>query len=187
MNKPYKYFFITALFTGCFFYGCENDIKEVQQLGEKKVSVDEGKNIQSYLSLGGIMKAKLTAPLMLRTAADTPKIEFPKSLHVDFYDDSTKVESQLFAKYGRYLENEDKVFLRDSVIVFNMKQGDTLRTDELYWDQNKEIFYTDKKVAIHTPEQIIYGIGLNAKQDFSQYTVIKPTGFLNVADSTVPQ
>ncbi|MGI8636113.1 MAG: LPS export ABC transporter periplasmic protein LptC, partial [Segetibacter sp.] len=109
-NKLFKN--IAAIITGCFFvWSCENDIREVQDLNKKAISVEEGKQIESYLSENGKIKAKLTAPLMLRYQKDTPKVEFPKSLHVDFYNDSTKVESQLSAKYGRYMENENKVFL----------------------------------------------------------------------------
>ncbi|MGI8951163.1 MAG: LPS export ABC transporter periplasmic protein LptC [Chitinophagaceae bacterium] len=191
MNKFFKHiFFLAAAFISCFFISCENDIKEVQDLGKKKIGVEEGYNIVSYLSLGAVMKAKLTAPLMLRTESDTPKVEFPKTLHVDFYNDSTKIESQLFAKYGRYLENENKVFLKDSVVVFNI-HGDTLRTQELWWDQNKEIFYTDKEVFIHQhgTDQYIHGIGLTAKQDFSSYTItnILQGSFINVPDSAMPQ
>ena len=104
-----------ALLTGCFFmFACENDVNEVRELGKKKPNIEEGKNISSYLSMNGKMRAHLTAPLLLRFNSDTgKKTEFPNSLHVDFYNDSMKVESQLSAQYGRYLENENKVYLRE--------------------------------------------------------------------------
>ena len=69
---------IAAILFGCFFvWSCENDIREVQNLNQKTISVEEGKQIESYLSEGGKVKAKLTAPLMLRYQKDTPKVEFP--------------------------------------------------------------------------------------------------------------
>ena len=190
INYFKKIIFITAAFlTGCFFMlSCKNDIHAVQALSEKKVGVEEAHDIISYLSIGGIVKAKLTAPLMLRTETDTPKTEFPKTLHVDFYNDSAQIESKLFAKYGRYLETQAKVYLRDSIVVFNIK-GDTLRTNELYWDQDKEIFYTDKEVFIHqkNPEQYLHGFGMTSKEDFSNYTIFKllpgSGSFINVPDS----
>ena len=129
-NAMKLYTIIAAITIGCFFVSSfENDISVVQNLNKKQATVEEGKQIESYLSEAGKVKAKLTAPLMLRYQ-DSAKVEFPKSLHVDFYNDSTKVESKLSAKYGRYLENDNKVFLRDSVVVFNMK-GDTLFCKEL--------------------------------------------------------
>jgi LPS export ABC transporter protein LptC len=184
---------MAAVITGCFFVtSCKNDIHAVQALSEKKVGVEEAHDVVVFLSLGGKMKSKLTAPLMLRSEEDTPKTEFPKTLHTDFFDDSTKIESKLFAKYGRYLETRGMVYLRDSVVVFNVK-GDTMKTNELYWDQNKEIFYTDKEVFIHqkSPEQYIHGYGLTAKEDFSSYTITNllpgSGSFIEVPDSSKPQ
>lgn len=175
---------LAALFTGCFFvYACENKLEEVQNLGKPRVNVEEGRDIQSYLSQAGKVKARLTAPIMLRYILETPKTEFPKSLHVDFYDDSTSVESQLSAKYGYYLENDNKVFLRDSVVVFNIA-GDTLHCRELYWDQRTQMFYTDKNVIIQKPDQKIYGTGLTARQDFKAFTIKNAYGFINIPDSS---
>ena len=140
---------LSAICFACvFLMACENDVNEVRELSKKKPSIEEGKNIDSYLSMNGKVHAHLTAPVLIRYQGDSAKkSEFPKSLHVDFYNDSMKVESQLSALYGRYMENENKVYLRDSVIAFNIK-GDSLFTNELYWDKSTEKFYTDKKVTI---------------------------------------
>jgi LPS export ABC transporter protein LptC len=185
INRLSIYKTLLAAFTGsCFFVcSCENNIETVRDLGKKKIGVEEAKQIESFLSQGGKVKAKLTAPFMLRYQLDTPKVEFPKSLHVDFFDDSLKVESQLKAKYGRYLENENKVFLRDSVVVFNIS-GDTMHSKELYWDQRSGMFYTEKNVIIKKPDQKIYGTGLVADQSFKNITIKNPKGYIVIADST---
>ena len=184
--------FTAAVIFGCFFMcACENDANEVRELGKKKPGIEEGKNINSYLSMNGKMRAHLTAPLLLRYQGDSSKkAEFPKSLHVDFYNDSLKVESQLNARYGRYLENEDKVYLRDSVVIFNIK-GDTLFCEELYWDQGQQKFYTDKRVLLsknyrHT--LVVGESGMTANQDLSNITFYKinPNSYSFIPDSTAP-
>ena len=102
INGPLlRYFLKTAVITGCFFmYSCENNIQDVKALGIKNINQEVAENIESYMSQEGKVRAKLTSPLMLRTEKDTPVVEFPKTLHVDFYDDSVKIESRLFAKYN---------------------------------------------------------------------------------------
>lgn len=175
---------IAAFTISCFFVcSCENNLETVRDLGRKKIGVEEALQIESYLSQNGVVKAKLTAPLMLRYQTDTPKVEFPKTLHVNFFNDSMKVESQLSAHYGNYLENENKVFLRDSVVVFNVT-GDTMHTKELYWDQVQQKFYTDKNVILIKPDQKVYGTGLEADQNFKSITIKNPKGFILIADST---
>src|SRR5438309_3650042 len=105
-----------ALFIGCLFvFGCENDPNTIKALTEQKVMIDEARQVQAYLSQSGKMRARLTAPLMLRYSADTQYIEFPKHLHVNFFDSLGRVESQVDARYGKYFETQSKVYLRDSV------------------------------------------------------------------------
>ncbi|HEY0298152.1 MAG TPA: LPS export ABC transporter periplasmic protein LptC, partial [Arachidicoccus sp.] len=121
---------------------CENNINEVKALSSKGLSSENAINIESYLSVGGKTKARLTAPLMVSTEKDTMSMTFPKTLHVTFYDDSTGLPSSfLFAKYGIYYKSLNKVYLRDSVIGTNIN-GDTLRTNELWWDQNTQQIYS---------------------------------------------
>lgn len=178
-----------AAVIGCiFFSGCENDIKDVEKFSKKEISVEEGKQIESFLSNGGVLKAKLKAPVFLRYQTQVPKVEFPKTLHVDFYDSTRKIESQLFADYAEYKESENLIYLRDNVVVFNIK-GDTLFTNELYWDQNKQLFYNDKPTTIiqSSPKQrIISKDGLTANQDLSRFSLknLQPGSFTAIPDSS---
>ena len=181
---------IAAFLMGCFFMiGCENDVNEVRQLGVKKPSIEEGKNIVSYLSVSGVMKAKLMAPLLLRYQGDSAlKSEFPNSLYVEFYNDSAKVETRLRAKYGRYLEQDRKIFLRDSVVIIRVF-GDTLYTNELYWDQTLGRFYTDKFVEIYQrePRQKLYAKkGFSSNQEFTDlhYYELQPGSYFILPDSS---
>ena len=125
---------------------------------------------------------------MYRVQDTVAYFEFPKTIHVDFFDDSDKLESKLDAHYAKYKEQQSKVFLKDSVRVINIK-GDTLYCDELYWDRNRTgtEFYTDKPVKIRTKTHIINGIGMDAKQDFSEWHIVQSTGFIKVPASQFPQ
>jgi hypothetical protein len=185
---------LAAIVIGCFFVfvGCENDINVVKNLGIKVKGVDEAKDVVSYMSQDGKTKAKLTAPLMLLSADEYgKKVEYPKSLKVLFFTDSAgflNIQSKLFARYGSFSERESKIFLRDSVIVYNIK-GDTLICKELTWDQSSQRFYTDKEVFISqsTPtRQRLFGIGFNSDQNLTDTHIghVQPGSFFVVPDSS---
>jgi LPS export ABC transporter protein LptC len=109
-------------------------------------------------------------------------------MHVDFYDDSTKVESIVDSRYAKYVEFAHKILLRDSVVVMSFKSGDTLRTQELWWDQDKQEFYTDKPATIHQRDKTIHARnGLKAAQNLSAYTTFSNSGPLVVPESGIPQ
>ena len=166
-----------ACLSSCFFMAsCENDVDAVKALGARVGGIDVGKNVAIYVSNGGKLGAKLTAPLMNRYLIDSSKmIEFPQSIHVDFYKDSNQIESQLSAKYAKYKETENIVFLKEDVIIFNTL-GDTLWCKEMYWDQNTNKFYTQQDVIVkqHNPVAKIYGKGLEANQNLTDIRIFKP-------------
>lgn len=185
------YFLRTAaLLLGCFFVltACENDQQEVDNLFKKKIMLEEATQIESYLSEKGIVKARLTSPYMLRRQADSAYMEFPKTLHVDFYDTTSRIESILDARYAKYFEYDHKILLRDSVVVINTVNGDTLRTSELWWDQNKEEFYTTAPARIHQRTQTMFAReGLRAAQNLSWKEFNKASGHFLTTDSTFMQ
>src|SRR5947208_2620405 len=109
-HNPYKINLVAALLMSCFFiFSCENSEVEIKNLTSRRIGVEEGKGITINYSVGGKTKSKLTAPLMLRYQDTIPYIEFPKTIHADFYNDSLIVESKLDALYARYMETESKV------------------------------------------------------------------------------
>jgi len=187
--RKYQSLFNSAAFiVSCLFLlGCENKQAEIDVWFKEKVMREEAIDIESFISSEGKMKAKLTAPLMYRVMADTQYVEFPRTLHVDFYNDSTIIETRLDSKYGKYLENYNKVYLRDSVIVITV-QGDTLRCHDLWWDQNKEMFYTDSVATYRSPgNDITGGKGMEATQDLKIVKFKYPLGTVKIADSGFPE
>lgn len=151
-----------------------------------KAMIEEAKQIETYLSQGSSLKAKLWAPYMIRYSSDTIYVEFPKSLRVNFFDSLGRVDSYLHSKYGKYYENLNKVYLRDSVLVYNI-QGDSLRSPELWWDQNTQLFYTDKDVWIKKQGTVLLGKGMDARQDLSDIHIKQVTGLVDVPDSLSAQ
>ncbi len=180
-------FQLAACIAGCLFlFSCENDLKKIDEITGKKIMVEEAKGVESYLSQDNLVKAKLTAPVMNRYLADTIYVDFPKSLHVDFYNDSTQKDSWVDSKHGKYFESLNKVYLWDSVVVINVK-GDTLKCADLWWDQNTKLFYTEKYAEYRTKDkQIFPGKGLEATQDFKRVTFKYAVGDVLVKDDGFP-
>lgn len=187
-NIFYKFLKQAAFLWGCLFvFGCENSQRSLNEWREKKALVEEAKGIQSVFSQGGKLRSRLTAPLMLRYTSDTVYVEFPQSLRMVFFDSVGKEQSRLDARYGKYFESLNKAYLRDSVVVANVG-GDTLWTPDLWWDQNTQKFYTDKRVRIYRNGDRIYGgLGLEANQDLTNIIIKQPSGTFLVPDSLAAQ
>ncbi|MFM2137887.1 MAG: hypothetical protein RJA57_194 [Bacteroidota bacterium] len=168
-------------------FSCENDSQKVTDWTKKVVMKEVALDIDSYFSQNGKMKARLRAPEMVRVLSDTLYVEFPRTLHVDFYDDSARIETRLDSRYAKYFENYGKVYLRDSVVVITVK-GDTLRSPDLWWDQNARQFYTENYATYRgIGKQIYGGKGLTATQDLTSVIFHQPTGTVQVSESGLPR
>ena len=182
--------------------GCGDKAKTAVTYRSHPPVPEEADSVESYLSEAGMngaslqakVKGKLTAPYMLRfPRADSPYTEFPRTLHVDFYQDSVSrnqapvIESKLDARYGKYLQNQEKVYLRDSVVVKNLLKGDTVYCKDLWWNQNTQQFTTDKQVEIHTKDKILFGNGMEADQNFRWYRIHNLTGTILTSGNNIPK
>lgn len=108
--------------------------------------------------------------------------EFPKGIYLEFYDEFGKMESTLRANHAFFTKKENLWRGRGKVEVKNLEKNEQLNTEELFWKQTEERIYTDKFVTIRQQGDVIYGEGLEAKQDMSDYVILKPTGDFEVKE-----
>lgn len=106
--------------------------------------------------------------------------EVPKGMFITFYEKDGTVSATLRADYAYYTKKEDRWKATGNVIVNNIANKEVLKTEELYWEPAKEDVYTEKFVKIETPGELMTGTGLKAKQDFSEWTLEKPEGIIDV-------
>ena len=111
------------------------------------------------------------------------------------YSDNNKIvekverwnEAENLFKEKKYYESLNKVYLRDSVLVYNL-QGDSMRSPDLWWDQNTQRIYTDKKVWVKKGGTTLTGQnGMDARQDLSDINIKQVTGPIDLPDSLRPE
>jgi len=186
MSGRNNLFFLLFVFVVSFL-SCENDIATVRKItSQEEVSVETGQNVEMLYSADAKVRAKLNAPVLERHNDKNPFIEMPKGLSLVFYNDSFTVNSTLTAKYGITYENSHEMIVRDNVQVVNVN-GDILNTEELVWNEQTEKITSDKFVKIKTRDEIIYGDGLEANQDLTNYKIKKIRGTIRLKNNPVTE
>jgi len=171
-------------FTYCcatlFFSACETDIDQINLItATKNIPSESGKNVLIVYSDSARIKMKLSAPQLDHFDGENAYVEFPKGVTVFFYNDKNKMESSLKANYAIRYEKSNMMEAKNDVIVINNK-GEKLNTEHLFWDEKKELIYSDVFVKITTKDEIIMGEGLESNQDFSRYKFKKIKGTISV-------
>ncbi len=169
--------------SSCSDYAQQNVAKMMR--ADTTIFTQEGTNVTIHYTDSGLLKATLFAPQLIGYKKEGNDIvRMPKGIKADFYDAYGNKDSYLTADKGISYQTKKITEVSQNVVVMNNK-GERLNTEKLIWDQKKQLIYTDKFVKITTPTQVLTGIGMQSKQDFSDWTILKPRGQFSLeTDST---
>ena len=165
--------------------GCENDIERINLLtSEANRPRIKGTNIQVIYSDSARVKVQIQAPSYQQyTDVERPYMEFPDGMEVYFYDDSMKIESEIRADYTIYYTEESFWHATGNVIARRLDNGDALHTEELFWDEEKEIIYSDTYTRIQNEDGIFYGKrGFESNQNLTNWQLKGTSGTVTVPD-----
>ena len=161
-----------ALSTG--LSSCQNKVIDPNEVTTYSGPIVSAKNVETRYSDSAILRVVLKTPLQYEF--NSGDREFPEGLHLDFYDEKGVFTSTMDSKYGRYDRLNDIYVGIGEVVIVNVLEQKKMETEELKWNRATKQIYTDKFVRITTPTELLTGMGLEAKQDFSWYRILKPNG-----------
>ena len=123
----------------------------------------------------GLLKIKIIASKIHRYQFKEPSLIFSDNFTVYFYNDSLKVESILQAEEAT-LNEKKKIMKAFKNVVLTSSKQQKLETEELIWDEKKNIIFTEREVKITNQEEIIYGKGFISNPSFTKYSIDKIHG-----------
>lgn len=123
----------------------------------------------------GRITSVLKSPKMLDySSVQYPFIEFPKGILVTFYDKNQK-KTYVKSDYAVSYKGTDLIDLQGNVNIWT-DTGSRMVTEQLYYDQKNEWFFTEKKFRFSDPKGVSYGQGVDFSKDFKVVNSQKISG-----------
>lgn len=161
----------------CFsMVGC-NPMENKEPI-EYKGPMKEAEDVELYYNEKDQVKIKMVADLLYEF--ENGDREFPKGVYMEFYDEFGRLESTLQANHAFFFKKDEQWRGRGNVEVKNIAKNEQLNTEELFWKPKEKNIFTEKFVTIRQQGDVIYGEGLEAMQDLSDYVIKKPAGVFEV-------
>lgn len=183
MSRSLRYRAEALLILALMLTGCENDIERINLLtGDAETPTLKGSNIEVIYSDSAKVQVQILAPSYQQFSnIERPYMEFPDGMEVYFYDDSMKIESEIRADYTIYYSEERFWHATGNVVARRLDNGDALHTEELFWDEAKELIYSDTYTRIQNEDGIFYGKrGFESHQNLSNWQLKGTSGTVNV-------
>jgi len=158
----------------------QNTIEQPIAYNGPLIEVD---TVQTLYSDSAILRVKLNAPKEYEFLNGNR--EFPKGINIVFFNEYGARQSTLVANWGYYDKEKDVYTGKGNVIIRNLLENKELLTEELHWNPTHDRIYNDTtvQVQIKTPEQTLYGKGMETNQEFTKYKILKPVGKFTVNEA----
>ncbi|WP_291102323.1 MULTISPECIES: LPS export ABC transporter periplasmic protein LptC [unclassified Flavobacterium] len=164
--KKYRILPFVTVIAVTLFFGCESNFKEVQKINFSEfVPNGDADKINLKYTDSGRIKAILVSPKMLEFSnVDFPFTEFPKGIDVTLYDNKAK-KTFIKSDYAVSYRVTNIIDLKGNVKI-TAQDGQTLETEQLYFDQKNDWFFTEKNFKFTDPKGVSNGQGIDFSKDF---------------------
>lgn len=149
--------------------GCTNSMEDVNALTTGlSATKDVGENVRMIYSDSARVQVIVEGPRLERYNSNVePREVFTDGVKITFLDERKNPSSWLTADMAIRTPKTKKMTVRGNATLYN-KEDKKLKSEELIWDEDKGILYTDKFVRITIPSKgdTIYGVGFETDKDF---------------------
>ncbi len=181
--KLYKSIAVVIVALSALLYSCESNFKDVQRINTVAFSPSgETENINMKYTDSGKVKAILISPLMLDFSnLEYGFNEFPKGVNVTLFDEGGR-KTFVVSDYAITYAKTDIIDLQGNVKI-SSDDGKVLETQQLFYDQKNEWFYTEKKFKFtDTQGNLFEGPGVDFSKDFKVFNAQQNKGLINNVD-----
>nr|WP_281238688.1 LPS export ABC transporter periplasmic protein LptC [Flavobacterium praedii] len=164
-NKSILHFLLMSLFFSVLL-SCESNFKEVQKNDYSEfVPSGDADFVNLKYTDSGVIKSVLISPKMFDYAnVDFAFTEFPKGVDVTIYDNKGK-KTFIRSNYAVSYKQTNIIDLQGKVKITS-EAGQMLETEQLYFDQKNQWFYTEKKFKLTDIKGGSTGQGIDFSKDF---------------------
>ena len=173
---------IITVFLAMAVFSCNNSLKEVQDLNADSYGpMSIAENINTKYTDSGRLTSILVSPKMYNFTNDKfPYYEFPNGINLTLFDNNQD-KNTVIANRAVVYSQTDLIDLRGNVVL-TTATNDTLFTDQLFYDQEKEWLFTNFPVKFRTKDYLTKGNGFDSNKNFTNAQVIEVTGQIFIDD-----
>lgn len=163
------------------FSSCENSKENINNfISSEVLPVEELTHAEIIYTENGMLKVKVMSNKMERFVNDEDRVKLFGGVHFDFYRLDIENQKSVLTSEIAMINNTTNIMKASQNVILKSSDNKELLTEELIWDKNKGVIYTDLEVLIRTEDEIISGIGFKSTPDFTEYEIKEAKGTFSI-------
>jgi LPS export ABC transporter protein LptC len=160
----------------CLFFGCEEKTlpSVISTIDSRTLPQQESWNSTIVVSDSGRISAIIVAGY-IRVSELSQQTQMSQGVKVRFFNREGKQNSVLTSDEGSVDEATNNLEARKNVVVVS-SDSSRMTTEQLFWDNKRQLIYTPEYVKIKTIKEKMNGHGFESDQSLKHYRVFRVTG-----------
>jgi LPS export ABC transporter protein LptC len=158
------------------FFGCEEKLKPsiLTTIDSRTLPQQESWNSTIVVSDSGRINAIIVAGY-IRVFETSQQTQLSQGVRVRFFNHDGKQTSILTSEEGTVDESTNNLEARKHVVVVS-SDSSRMTTEQLFWDNLRQLIYTPEYVQIRTVKEKLQGHGFESDQSLKNYRIFRVTG-----------
>ncbi len=169
----------TAATVAIVVFSCKSKLSEAQSLDLAKTPLQSVDSMYMIQSEKGSLQMRVSTPKLRRFETDTLSTEFfPDGIMVYAYNEEGDLATTIKARQASHVKDKRnnaetwKAF--GDVRVRTIIKKETMETDTLYWDREKQEIYTDCYIRLYSPDGFMQGYGMRSDEKARNSIIHRP-------------
>ena len=172
-----------AVVVPIFVTSC-NSVQEESVMIENRdsMAVMSTYGVRTIISDSGRISYRIDAEeWLIFDRRQTPYWAFEKGVYLEKYDHELNIEATIQCDTAYYYSEQKLWKLIGNVDIRNPKD-ERFFTDLMYWDQEKELIYSDAYIKIEQEDQVTEGVGFSSNQSMTVWEIKNTKGIYAIKE-----
>ena len=168
----------TFLFTLSIMLSCSNDMKDINQFQRQTPPDQEIVEAHIWRSDEGKLQLELEAPRIVQYKKPDTRTHYPQGVELRFYDEQRHLQTFIRADKATSYDDKNILTAKDSVVVIDYTNGDTVYLEDIIWKSNEDIIYSNHPVRAVNGNRVTYGDGFVSDEQMTNLRITRQRGVI---------
>ena len=155
---------------------CGNELEKIPSFDDRMPPDNVVKDATIRRSEYGKLQLLMEAPVIERYSQNETRTVYPQGIRARFFNGPDNPTAILSARYAEQQESRNITLVRDSVVIIDLRSGDTTYLQDLTWDANQHRIYSNNPVRSVNGSRVTVGDSFESDDNLQEPHIIHQRG-----------
>ena len=151
-------------------------MKDISRFDRKDPPSQTLRDARVWRSEYGRLQMEMEAPLIVQYRQPDTRTHYPQGVNLRFFDSQHRLQTAVSARKAISYDDQDILYARDSVVIIDYSNGDTIYLEDITWKSKEDVIYSNRPVRAVNGARLTFGDGFISDANLTNLRVKRQRG-----------